>query len=220
MRNRRNLVWVCLVALLPACATIPPEAPELSQQLGNRISAVHKAHQALLKQYFDEKRKKVDEFVENVYVPQFAKNFFAEPGIQATWDEVVRSDDPNDRLQFITRVGPKLQAFINKKRLEFIQPLDDLERTVDDQLKADYDTMAAINNTLTSFLYSAAKVDANRKRYLEMVGIKDEKIQEVIDKTDTAVKELTAGAEKAAQVDARAQQFKDKVKDIISKVKK
>ena len=220
MRNRSNLVWLCLLALLPACAMIPPEAPELSQQLGNRISAVHKAHQTLLRQYFDEKRKKVDEFVEKVYVPEFAKNFFAEPQIQATWDEVVQSNDPTDRLKFVTIVGPKLQAYINKKRLEFIQPLDDLERTVDAQLTADYDNMTAINNTLTSFLYSAAKVDANRKRYLEMLGVKDEKIQEVIDKTDAAVKELTAGAEKAAQIDARAEQFKDKVKDIISKVKK
>lgn len=220
MRNRRNLVWICLLALLPACATIPPEAPELSQQLGNRLSAMHKAHQALLKQYFDEKRKKVDEFVENVYVPQFAKNFFEQPGIQATWDEVVKSDDPTDRLKFVTMVGPKLQVYINKKRLEFIQPLDDLERTVDDQLKTEYDNMAAINNTLTSFLYSAAKVDANRKRYLEMVGIKDDKIQEVIDKTDAAVKELTAGAEKVAKTDERAREFKDELKDIISKVKK
>ena len=208
-----------LAASLLGCASIPPEAPELSTQLGNRIGAMQRAHQALVEQYFVEKRTKVDEFVEKVYVPQFAENFFAQPDIKQTWDEVVQSKDASDRLKFLTIVGPKLQTFINKKRLEFIRPLDELERTVHDMLKADYDTMLAMNNTLSSFLYSASKVEANRKRYLEMVGVKDEKIQDIITETDRAVTDLTTKAEKLAAADQRAAAFKGQIQDIISKLK-
>ncbi len=64
--------------------------------------------------FFLEKKRRVDEFIQNVWGPIFALEFFSDPRIDDIWKEVVQSQDPKDRLQFIVMVGPKLQEKINK----------------------------------------------------------------------------------------------------------
>ena len=179
---------------LAGCASIPPEAPELSAQLGARISSLEAAHVRLLQEFFLEKTRKVDDFVQEVWVPLFAQEFFGDPDVDAVWKQVVQSQDPKDRIKFITLVGPKLQQKINEKRIELIRPLNELEATITNKLKSEYDQARAINNTLTAFLYSASKVEENRKRYLDMIGITDKEVDKFINETDEAVSELVAAA--------------------------
>jgi hypothetical protein len=182
-------LWIGLIALT-ACAHIPSEAPELSAELGNRISAIEDSNITLLHRFFDQKRKEVDRFIENEWVPTFAEEFFSNHKISKAWNTIVTEDDKNQRLKFIIKTGTKLQEKINKKRLELIQPLDDLERRIEKKIRDEYAQARAINNSITSFLISASKVAENRNRYLEMVGVTDEKIGEIIDKTDDAVLDL------------------------------
>jgi len=213
-------LWTVIAALtLTGCASIPPEAPELSGQLGSRISAIESAHNRLLEQFFAEKRRRVDDFVQEVWVPAFAAEFFGDPQVDAVWKQVVASSDPKDRLRFVVMVGPRLQSKINEKRLELIKPLEDLERTVKAKLKLDYDQARAINNTLTSFLQSASKVEANRKRYLEMLGITDKQVEAFIDDTDEAVSNLVDKAKGVQDKVNSGKAFVDKVKAITAKVK-
>jgi hypothetical protein len=221
MRTRIRAAFLAVVVGLTAgCATIPPEAPELSTQLGTRISAVEAAHRRLLSDFFNEKRKRIDEFIQKEWVPVFAREFFGDPRIESVWDEVVRSNDPDDRLKFIVLVGPKLQEKINAKRLELIQPLDELENTIALKLKSEYDNMRAINNTLTAFLQSASKVEENRKRYLEMIGITEKDIDEFINDTDQAVAELVRAARTVEDRVKDTEEFKNRVEEIIKKLRK
>ena len=118
MRKRLIPLVVAVMLALGGCATIPPEAPELSAQLGTRISSLEAAHIRLLQEFFLEKRQRVDEFIQKVWVPMFAQEFFSDPKLDSIWKQVVQSQDPNDRLKFITLVGPKLQEKINRKRVE------------------------------------------------------------------------------------------------------
>lgn len=219
MRHLLRL-WTLLAALaMTGCASIPPEAPELSGQLGTRISAIELAHTRLLEQFFAEKRRRVDEFIQEVWVPTFATEFFKDPKVDEVWKEVVKSTDPNDRLRFVVLVGPKLQTRINQKRTELIQPLEDLEKAVKAKLKVDYDQALAINNTLTSFLQSASKVEANRRRYLEMLGITDKQVDKFIDETDDAVSDLVGKARGVKDKVKSGEEFVSKVKAIVAKVK-
>jgi hypothetical protein len=212
-------VWAAVIGL-GGCATIPNEAPELSTELGVRLSALEAAHVRLLEEFFAEKRRRVDEFVQEVWVPIFAQEFFADPEIENVWSQVVRSSDPRDRVEFIVRVGPRLQSKINQKRVELIQPLDALEDAVRKKLKTEYDHARAINNTLTAFLHSAAKVDENRRRYLEMVGIADQALDEFVSETDRAVSALVGGARKAERLAADADKYRQSLLGIIDKLRK
>ena len=183
MRLKKLGILVVLLILV-GCASIPPEAPELSAELGKRISAIEDSNITLLKRFFDQKRREVDKFIEEEWVPEFAEQFFSNQTISAAWNTIVREDDKQQRLMFLVKTGPKLQKKINEKRLELIQPLDDLERRIEKQIRDEYAQARAINNSITSFLVSSTEVVENRNRYLEMVGVTDDKIGKIIDKTD------------------------------------
>ena len=213
----RVSIPLVLFAALLGCAAIPPEAPELSSQLGSRISAVEMAHSRLLTDFFNEKRRRVDEFIQQQWVPVFAGEFFNDPKIESRWDQLVTGNDSNERLKFIVLVGSKLQAKINTKRVELIQPLDELERSVVLKLKAEYDNMRAINNTLTAFLHSASKLEENRKRYLEIVGISEKRTEDFINETDRAVSTLVDAAHVDGKLDA--EEFKEKIAELIKKLR-
>lgn len=209
-----------VVFVLAGCASIPPEAPELSAQLGARITAVEVAHRQLLSDYFLAKKKRVDEFVQAEWVPQFARELFQDPRIAGTWDEVVKSNDPTDRLKFVLIAAPAIQQQINAKRTELMQPLEELQATIESRLKAEYDNMRAINSTLTAFLQSAAKLEQNRKRYLDIVGVSEEKIDGYIYEADQAVSSLVARARTAQDRATDAEEYRKKIQTLIGRIRK
>lgn len=209
-----RVCFTLLIILASGCASIPPEAPELSIELGNRISAIEDSNITLLHRFFDQKRKDVDQFIEKEWVPTFADTFFSNPKISNAWETIVKEDDKNQRLMFIVKIGPKLQEMINIKRLELIQPLDDLERRIENNIRTEYSQVRAMNNTITSFLLSTSKVAENRNRYLEMAGVNDERIGNLIDRTEDAVSDLLKGAKNAQEKIVLSEEYLNKIRDI------
>jgi hypothetical protein len=203
---------------LSGCATIPSEAPTLSQELGNRISAIEEANITLLHKFFDQKRQQVDKFIEEEWVPTFAQEFFGSPKISAAWDTIVRENNKLERLKFIVLLGPKLQSKINNKRLELMRPLEDLERQIERNLGDEYNQARSINSTITSFLLSTSKIDENRKKYLEMIGVKDDQITKVIDQTDEICSELVSKADEAMDKVKAGEAFIEQIKELKSKL--
>jgi hypothetical protein len=201
---------------LAGCATIPSEAPELSATLGQRISAIEDAHINLLHAYFNDKRRVVDEFIQEKWVPTFAKEVFSDPRMVSIWNEKTKPGDDAARYQLFTTLGPKLQERTNKQRVEMIQPLDNLERAIEARLRSEYDQAKAINNTITSFLASASKVEENRKRYMSMIGLTDEKINAAINATDSTVSTLLGTAKDVEATEALTEGYVKKIRGIYS----
>lgn len=214
MRKIARMLLVVSVTALVGCASIPPEAPELSAELGRRISAIEDSNITLLNRFFDQKRREVDRFIEEEWVPVFAEQVFSNPTVSNAWNTIVRENDTQQRLLFIVKLGPRLQKKINEKRLELIKPLDDLERRIEKQIRDEYAQAKAMNNSITSFLLSASKVAENRNRYLEMVGVTDDKLGKLIDQTDDAVSGLLGKAGNVQDKVNRAEEFLKKVRSI------
>lgn len=214
MINMVRAVTLLVVLALAGCASIPPEAPELSAELGKRISALEDSNITLLKRFFDQKRREVDAFIEEEWVPEFANQFFSNQVIADAWETIVRENDKKQRLLFLVKTGPRLQKKINEKRLELIQPLDDLERRIETKIRSEYTQARAINSSITSFLLSASEVAENRNRYLEMVYVTDESLGELIDKTDDAVSGLLGKVSNVQDKVTRAEEFMGKVREI------
>ena len=130
-----KVISLLSILFISGCASIPPEAPVLSAELGKRISAIENSNIQLLKRFFDQKRREVDKFIENEWVPEFANQFFYNETISNTWDTIVRENDKKQRLLFLVKTGTKLQEKIKEKRLELIKPLDDLERRIETKIR-------------------------------------------------------------------------------------
>lgn len=202
-RNWRSVRTIPLlsVTLLISCATIPAAAPQLSAELTGRIQETRLAHLQAVRMYTDERRKEVDRFIENEWVPTFAKELFQQPAISAAWDDVVRSNDPVRRLEFITALGPRLQTQINAKRIELMQPLDEVERLITRHLDDHYNQMLAMNATLTGMLEAGAEASAIQQnisrrldaenRLPDFLNTADRVVQRLLD-TSTSVQQRNA----------------------------
>ena len=217
-KKTRQLSLITVSLLMMACVSIPPEAPELSAQLGNRISAIEQSNLTLLHRYFDRKKQDVDEFIQNEWVPEFANQFFVEPAIANVWDQIVASGNKQDRLKFILKTSPKLQQKINQKRVELIQPLEVLEQRIETKLTAEYAQAKAINNSITGFLLSASKVVENRDRYLEMVGVSSDEITQFIDTTDVIVGDLLKTSQNIEGKVAKGGKYLRKINELRSSI--
>ena len=178
-----NLYLIIFVVSLFSCASIPREAPVLSQQLNTEIQELENSHLGLVHSFFELKRKNAKEYINTVWLPLFAEKYFKQQDISNMWNLVVNEGSPEDRLQFILATAPALQEEINLQQEKMIAPLDKLEYKLEQALKEKYTNARSINNTITSFLFSASKIDENRQRYLNMIGVSDDKISKTINKT-------------------------------------
>ena len=142
---------------LSSCVSIPQEAPELSIELGKRITAIESANLTLLHRFFDQKRVEINRFIEKEWLPEFSENFFKKENTSKIWNEVVKSKDKQDRIKFILIAGPAIQSQINNKRSELVGEINSLEREVQRKIEAEYNQVRSINNVLTSFLTRAVK---------------------------------------------------------------
>jgi len=205
---------ILMLFTVTGCVSIPSEAPELSAELGNRISAIESANIILLQRFFDHKRSEIDRFIDDEWVPMFADKYFSNHQIAKAWDEIVKSNNKKDRLEFITKLGPSLIAKINEKRASMIRPLEELERGIERQIRAEYSQAKAINNSITSFLLSASEVTANRNRYLDELGISETDVSTAINKTDDAVAALLNRTKTVADKVKGAEKYIEKIKKI------
>ncbi|NMR26508.1 hypothetical protein HH219_13360 [Pseudoalteromonas sp. NEC-BIFX-2020_015] len=209
-----KVTTLSVLIAVTGCVSIPSEAPELSVELGKRIAAIEESNITLLNRFFDQKRKEVDKFIEEEWVPEFANHFFSNKTISDAWETIVSEDDKKQRLLFLVKTGPRLIKKINEKRLELIQPLDALERRIELKIREEYTQARSINNSITSFLLSASKVADNRNRYLEMVNTTDASIGRLIDETDDAVSVLIEKKDILEDKSERSQKFLGKVREI------
>ncbi len=210
----KKIAIFVLMFIFVGCVSIPPEAPKLSSELGKRINSLESANIKLLSKFFDQKRNDVDEFISDEWTPLLAKKIFSRPQVEKIWNIIVRDDNKVDRLNFIIQMGSKLQKSINKKRLALIKPIDELERKIEKQIRNEYTQARAINNSISSLLISASDVSENRDRYLEMVGITNNKIENVIDQTDDLISSLLNKSKGSPKKVDKANAFIKKMKSL------
>lgn len=219
MKTFHRLLLIAFGVFLVSCATIPRQSAQLSEELGKTISNIEQSHLQLLHGFFDQKRAVVDTFITRTWTPHFSEVFFSNPAIEKIWDEIVSSGSKPDRLKFLTQAGPQLVQQIDLKRQELVQPLNELEKELEQQIRAEYNTAKSINNTLTSFLYSASKVEENRAKYMEMLGITDSKISDALDQTDRIVQQLVKGGEKTLSGMDQVNSYLSKLEEIKNKLR-
>ncbi len=215
MRKLKRSIFVTLISItLFSCASTPPQAPELSMELGKRISLLEQSHKALVTQFFNEKRLQVNTFLSDVWLPEFANSFFSKPSIEDAWNTIVSENNKTDRLKFILTIAPKIQIAFNQQRQKLITPINQLEDQLLAALSNEYSQAHSINSTLTSYLTSASKVSENRERYLEMLSINSEKYVTYLNTIDGVVSDLTRYTTKADQLEANASEYLSKLKEL------
>lgn len=205
--SRRALHGVVAVLCFTACASVPKEAPVLSQELGTRIDETRRAHLALFRSYIELKRAIVDDFVDREWVSEFTEQVFASPAVAGEWERVLRGDDTDERTEFLVGLGKRLTSKIEAKRRELQAPLDEAEEIVVGHLEQHYDQMHIMNLTVTTLLERQAEATEIEARFSE------DDLGPLLDKVDELVSLITANRD-------AAEEDKEGIKDLLDAMRK
>lgn len=211
--KKLKVLLLIFVLTLVGCTSIPKEAPELSIELGKKIKSLEDAHMSLVEEYFSMKKDLLNRFFEDKWMPDLADEFFRSSVLEEKWLHVVKSNDNTVKMQFILEVAPVLVEVINTQKQLLFKPLEDLQRDVEKEIRNGYDESYAINNSLTSYLISAHKVDQTRKSFVENLGLKEKKYNDMIikinDITESLVKSTENIPEKADKYAAEIKKLRE-----------
>lgn len=215
----RFVLLFCYVICLASCVSIPREAPELSQNLGVQLQELQQSHMALVHQFFENEREKINTFVNEEWLPVFTGNFFSDPIIENAWQQVVNAGNAEDRLEFIKRTVPEIQRQTNNQYQTLVVPLNQLEQRLTQAVQQKYVQAFETNQALTDYLYSASKVAENRQRYLDQIGVTQDKTTAVLNDTEALTTQLITGVETVQQAQEKTETYIQELKEILETFK-
>lgn len=140
------------------CASIPPESVALSRGIGDGMQKQQQAHIALVNLFFDEKKQKLDKWIEEVYAPEFIKNFREALKSKGENPDVFTGEMTSGIVKRIVKARDQRQSELDKARIAIIQRLSD-----------NYGTLIRANAELTALLESAVKVNESTSSLLASV---------------------------------------------------
>lgn len=210
-----KIFLIGFIVLFFSCVSVPKEAPQLSQELTVQLEELEQAHLALVHKFFDGQRKEVRTFITEEWTPLFAENFFKQPAIAQSWNDIVSSDDKEARLEFISMVAPEMQFQTEKAYQEIVAPLNELESVLIQAIREKYEHSLQINHTLTNFLLTASKTAEIRNTYLQKTGIDASKINNIIDQIDLWTDQALQGGEQIEDVEVTLNRLKDQLDSLL-----
>lgn len=149
------LVIAAIVGAMASCATIPPEAVDLSKTLGQMISKAKAAHIHMVDQHFDNLALQVDRFAMGEYKTAFLENV----------RKIMKQRDPN----FVALTPEQYDAAISRimqNRMKWLQAVWANKQTVLKSLEDYYALMEQANAEVTNLIRSAAGVENTRNKLI------------------------------------------------------
>jgi len=175
-KSRKNLCILIVMAfsvLVQSCATIPEEAVELSVTLGRDLVEVHRAHKELSIRYFDNIRKNINNFVDEVYRPYTIKNAIKDFQLIEKLVELTEQDNSELMMTlmdvFVTEVSLDIEDF----RSELLKPIGERERAVLTAIDDSYQRLQNANSIVTGHLASIRKVEEAQAELLKRTKLED-----------------------------------------------
>lgn len=183
-----KLVIAALVAVaMTSCATIPPEAVQLSATLGQMISKAKAAHILIVDQHFDSLAVQVDKFAMNEYKVAFMDNV----------KKLMKQKDPN----FVALTPEQYDAAMTRimqNRMKWLQAVWANKQTVLKSLEDYYALMEQANAEVTNLIRSAAGVENTRNKlvndFTSQFGVQSKDLENKLMGSASSVNDMLNGA--------------------------
>jgi|GEM_PF-1848237 len=219
MKNPLTLILCLVLFACYACVSVPRESVELSKNLGMSIQETQRTHVALLKSFFDEKRDKVDLYLNEVWIPEFSNQLYNIPAVQNEWDRICTSGSGKEKQEFIVGMGIKIQERINKKRDEMMAPLDEAEKLLEEELLVHYNNLQVSNTILTNYLASAANVKKTQVEILSALGVNEKEYRNTLDAAYSFMGEINNKVDILDEGKEQTEEYLDTINALIKQLK-
>lgn len=202
-------VWA---AVLCACASTPKQAVQLSVTVGRDVEALHVAHVALAKRYFDRMEADVNAFVDGTYRP------YAIDQTMRKFQLVEKIRDPSkagglDALDVMQGYVTALSKEIEGYRKELLQPIRSQRETVLSSLEQAYRQIRDGNAIVTGHLASIVAVQDAQDEVLKQAGLAGLR-QKVVDATAKASDQIAELTRKGAGARDKMDEIRKTAEDL------
>ena len=157
-----------LLCAAAGCVTVPKETAILSGEVGNMIASSKASHLALLDQYEAERRGRIDDYLEAVWIPRFIGQMAKDGDLWGKTCKIANTRDSADELQgFVEAAAQRIAA----KRKELTDALDDALADLRAQVNDHYALLERSNSTVTRNLRSVRANDEVMESLLKKNGV-------------------------------------------------
>ncbi|OLD69116.1 MAG: hypothetical protein AUI33_09200, partial [Ignavibacteria bacterium 13_1_40CM_2_61_4] len=170
-----------------ACASTPKQAIELSATVGRDLAAVHDAHVALAKRYFDRMDADVNSFVDQTYRP-----FVIERSIRnfKLLDRIVHPLEGTDAVDIMRIFVDSITRDIEQYRADLLRPIRAQRDKVFTSLEDAYRRIQDGNSVITGHLASLVAVQDAQDQALAEAGLQGIR-ERLVDASANASDQLT-----------------------------
>lgn len=187
MKKLGMLAIVVAMMAMASCATIPPEAVQLSSILGQMISKAKAAHIGMVDQHFDSLALQVDKFAMGEYKQAFMDNI----------RKLMKQKDPS----FTDLTSAQYDAAMNRimtARMGWLKTVWANKQQVLKSLEDYYALMEQANAEVTNLIRSAAGVENTRNKlvndFTSQFGVQSKDLENKLMGSVTNVNDMLNGA--------------------------
>jgi len=192
MRTFLSTVPLLTCAIL-GCASTPKQTAELSATVGRDMAAVHLAHVALAKRYFDRMEADVNAFVDEVYRPYSIEHNMGDFRLV---EKIAHPPAPLDALDVMRLFVDIITKDIECYRGELLQPMRSQRESVLASLEQAYRQIEDGQSIITGHLASIVAVQDAQDQALAKAGLAGlrEKLVDATAKSSDEISSLTRRA--------------------------
>lgn len=166
---KKNIIaGLAIILILSGCASVPRESAELSADLGTMIRDARESHFALIDEYMRQRRARMDNFMEQKWIPTYMKNFMRESKFAEQYDA---EKNPAEKAAIAEEFQQQASKDIAQQRAAMADALADVEGLLRKRIADHYDNMLVVNEALTAHLLSAAKVTTARDEIMKKLKL-------------------------------------------------
>ncbi|CAM1367308.1 conserved exported hypothetical protein [Tenacibaculum litoreum] len=174
--------------LLLSCASIPSSTVTLTKEVIKEADNMHQLNVSLVNKLFDERKEKINLFIENKYTPTLLKKF----------EDLL--PDSLDYKKELPNILNSIVPVINHKKDSLQSVLDSQRQDILNQLNSNYSDYSKATTSLQNLINSAVKIKTTESDALsaidqlteDKINIKkvENTINQSIDKTGNTLNKL------------------------------
>lgn len=210
-RTRLTLT-VAFCAGFGGCSSVPPEAVDLSYQIGKDTEALHQSYRKLIQAHYDMERHCAEENWTSDILPQIVKKALAEGRLvdvvsgRVVWDPArKRFVPPTPGLEYVQMEqsiqvwSREISGIMDKSRNAMLAPYDAQEEHLVHSVDSAFAQINRGNAAISAFLTSMRHVQQSQDTLLDRAGLKEarDEIRSDIAKLSEDASKGSAGLEKA-----------------------
>lgn len=155
----KHLISILLIsAFFSGCASVPHASVDMSIRLEQQLYALKEANRSIINSVFDAKEQNMVSYLDQTLFPKYIDELFKNSAIQGIWDEMVQSQDTNERLEVIVWLNKNINSQYRETKDSLLSPINDERRLVLKAFDQEFDKALQMNHVITRNIASASQI--------------------------------------------------------------